>query len=152
MKSLLPPVVCLLLCLPPHLLTAAEPEFDSELAQRLGADDYGMRRYVMAFLQPGPEKAIDPARARELQAGHMALIQILAGSGKLLLAGPFLDGGDLRGIYVFAVDSVEEAQALTANDPAVAAGALRVEFRPWYGSAALPELNAIHARIARTQP
>jgi len=29
-------------------------DFDKELAQKLGADDYGMSQYVMAFLKRGP--------------------------------------------------------------------------------------------------
>ena len=31
--------------------------YDPELAAGLGADDYGMRRYVMAFLKAGPERS-----------------------------------------------------------------------------------------------
>jgi uncharacterized protein YciI len=52
----------------------------------------------------------------------MANIQKLAGERKLLLAGLFTDGGDLRGIFVFRVGSTAEAQALAETDPAVRAG------------------------------
>ena len=64
----------------------------------------------------------------------MANIQKLAGEGKLLLAGPFTDGGDLRGIFVFRVGSTAEAQALAETDPAVRAGRLRLESHPWYAA------------------
>jgi uncharacterized protein YciI len=71
---------------------------------------------------------------RKIQEGHMANIHRLGVEGKLLLAGPFGDDTDLRGIFVFKVDSMEEAQALVATDPVVQAGRLRVEFHPWYSA------------------
>jgi len=127
-------------------------EFNAELAAELGADDYGMRRYVMAFLKSGPNRPDDPEEARALQRAHLDNIRRMAEDGKLVLAGPFMDRGDIRGIYVFAVDSVQEAEALTATDPAVQAGSLVMELHPWYGSAALMKVNDIHARVAKTSP
>lgn len=126
--------------------------FDAELAAELGADDYGMRRYVMAFLKSGPNRPEDPEQAQALQRAHLANIRRMAEQGKLVLAGPFMDDGEIRGIYVFAVDSVEEAEALTATDPAVQAGSLVMELHPWYGSAALMKVNEIHASIAKASP
>lgn len=128
---------------------APPPEFDAELAAELGADDYGMRRYVMAFLKAGPNRPEDPEQAAALQRAHLDNIRRLAEEGALVLAGPFLDGGELRGIYIFAVDSVAEAEALTATDPAVQAGSLAMELHPWYGSAALMKVNEWSMRIAR---
>jgi len=133
-----------------------ETTFDAELAVELGADDFGMRRYVMAFLKAGPNRDRAPEEARALQRAHLDNIRRMAEEGKLVLAGPFMDDGDdghdIRGIYVFAVDSVEEAEALTATDPAVQAGNLVMDLHPWYGSAALMKVNDIHAAIARTSP
>ena len=37
----------------------------------------------------------------------MASIQRLAQEDKLVLAGPFLDNGDLTGIYIFDVKTIE---------------------------------------------
>lgn len=129
-----------------------QPEFDAALAAELGADDYGMRRYVMAFLRAGPDRSHDPEIAAALQRGHLDHIRQMAEDGKLVAAGPFLDGGELRGIFIFAVDTIEEAEALTAADPAVQAGRLAMELKPWYGSAALLKLGEIHASIARANP
>lgn len=53
---------------------------------------------------------------------------------------------------MFDVDSLEEAEALTASDPAVQAGSLVMELHPWYGSAALMKVVDIHSRIARSTP
>jgi hypothetical protein len=44
------------------------------------------------------------------------------------------DDTNLRGIFVFKVASMDEAQALVASDPAVQAGRLRVELHPWYSA------------------
>lgn len=56
----------------------------------------------------------------------------LAEAGKLILAGPFLGEGELRGIYVFDTPSIEEAEALTATDPAIKAGSLAMELNSLY--------------------
>lgn len=131
----------------------AEPEgFDAEMAAALGADDYGMRPYVMAFLKSGPNPSEDAERARELQAAHLANIRRMAEAGQLVLAGPFMDGGDVRGIYLFATDDIEQAREWTRTDPAIEAGALAMELRPWYGSAAILKVNELHARIAKENP
>lgn len=129
----------------------AEMTYDSLLAQKLGADDYGMKKYVMAFLKSGPNQDMDSARAAELQRAHLDNIFRLADEGKLVLAGPFLDGGELRGVYVFNVETVEEAKALTETDPAVQAGRLTMELHPWYGSAATCMINEQHKRIQKKQ-
>ena len=123
--------------------------FDQELASKLGADVYVMRKYVLAFLKAGPNRDQDSLTAAKLQQAHMANIQRLADEGKLTLAGPFLDGGELRGIYIFDVESVEEAKKLTETDPAIQAGRLIMELHPWYGSAALKQVNEIHNKIAK---
>ena len=127
----------------------AAPDFDAEMAEKLGADDFGMSQYVMAFLKKGPNRPTDEKVANELQAAHMANIQRLAQAGKLALAGPFMDDGELRGIYIFNVSSVEEARALTETDPAVKAGSLVMELHPWYGSAALKRVNDLHSATAK---
>lgn len=126
--------------------------FDAEKAKALGADQYGMKKYVMAFLKRGPNRELDSLKAAELQAAHMANIGAMAEAGKLILAGPFFGNDDLRGIYVFDVQSIEEAEALTNSDPAIQAGSLVMELKEWYGSAALMEVNEIHTSIAKENP
>ena len=123
------------------------PPFDADLAQRLGADAYGMKSYVFATLKTGPTKLAGEENQR-VMAGHLKNIARLANEGKLVLAGPFLEKDDRRGIFIFDVRTKEEAAELVKTDPAVAAGVFEVEVRLWYGSAALPELNRIHESIA----
>ncbi|WP_445778135.1 YciI family protein [Shewanella sp.] len=130
--------------------TQVNPLFDQARATKNGADEYGMKRYVMAFLKRGPNRDRPKAEADELQRLHMANIGRLAEEGKLVLAGPFLGDGDLRGIYIFDVETLEQAKQLTATDPAIKAGSLIMELVPWYGSAALMEVNGIHNTLAKT--
>jgi len=134
-----------------HREAKMESGFDESLADSLQADEYGMAQYVIAFLEAGPNRGQPDDEAAALQQAHMANIQRLANEGKLVLAGPFMDDGEVRGIYVFDVRTVAEAEALTRTDPAIAAGRLRMTLRPWYGTAALRHVNAVHARIARTK-
>jgi uncharacterized protein YciI len=129
--------------------------YDAELAKRLGADKMGMRKYVLALLRTGPNDAtiIDKEKRAELFKGHFAMINRLAGEGKLSLAGPFNDDKkEFRGLYVFNVETIEEAQKLTETDPSIKAGIFKVDFIKWYGSAALMEVNSIHNRISQQNP
>jgi uncharacterized protein len=123
--------------------------YDSTLAKKLGADDYGMKKYVMAFLKKGPNRDQDSATAAEIQKGHMANINRLANEGKLIIAGPFMDDFDIRGIFIFNVETIEEAEALTKTDPAIKSGRLSMELHPWYGSAALMQVDENHKKISK---
>lgn len=134
------------------LADTTETRYDEELANELGADDYGMRQYVMAFLKAGPNRGQDSTRAAELQRAHLDNIRKMAEEGDLVLAGPFMDDGEIRGIYIFDVRTVEEARKLTETDPAVQAGRLEMELHPWYGSAALMKVNDIHGQISKENP
>ncbi len=125
--------------------------FDATLAKELGADAYGMRKYVMAFLKKGPNRTQDKEKAAELQAAHMQNIGRLAEAGKLAIAGPFLDDGELRGIYIFNVETIAEAKKLTQSDPAIKAGSLVMELHSWYGSAALGLVNKYHDKISKVK-
>ncbi len=108
-----------------------------------------MTVYYFGLLTRGPKAAeIPKEQLPALQAGHMANIQRLAKEGKLLVAGPFMDDGDWRGIFIFKCASLEEARALAASDPAVQAGRLAIEIHPWLtmkGSIRDPEFPAAPA-------
>ncbi len=93
-----------------------------------------MRAYVVGFLHRAPAPpALSGTESDALQKAHLGYLAGLLREGKLLLSGPFLDDGDLRGVCLFAVETIEEARALGEADPAVRAGRLRCEYRRWYG-------------------
>ncbi len=122
--------------------------YDPALAQRLGADARGMKMYVMVVLKTGPNTTATAEEKKALFEGHFANIQRLADAGKLAVAGPFgANDRQWRGLYIFNVATVAEAMELTRTDPAVAAGIFTVEATPWYGSAAMLEVNGIHKRL-----
>lgn len=122
--------------------------YDAALAKKLGADDYGMKNYVMVILKTGPAKIESKEKLNELFKGHMANINKLADEGKLVVAGPFgSNDKDYRGIFIFNVKTVEEANALLAGDPAVKEKLFEAEILPWYGSAALGEYIEVHKKI-----
>lgn len=127
----------------------AATSFDAELAKTVGADEYGMRRYVLVVLKTGPNKmAAGPARD-EMFKGHFANMKRLAGEGKLALAGPF-DGVDgWRGLFILAVTDIEEAKRLVATDPVVINGEMVAEYHKYYGSAALMLVNGQHDKVAQ---
>jgi uncharacterized protein YciI len=126
-----------------------EMTYDSLLAQKYGADEYGMKKYIMAFLYRGPNQGLDSTRKAELQRAHLQNITRLAGEKKLIVAGPFFGNGDLRGIYIFDVQSIAEAEALTNTDPAIREGSLKMELLEWYGSAGLLALEDIQKKLTR---
>jgi uncharacterized protein YciI len=101
----------------------------------VGPGGFEMTTYYVGFLYRGakwtPEQT---AETRKLQEEHMANILKMGAEGKLVIAGPFMDNGDLRGLYVFRAASAEEAKALVESDPAVKAGRLRFELHPWFAA------------------
>ena len=115
----------------------------------IDADEYGMKKYVMAFLKRGPSIDQDSVTKSNIQRAHLDNINRMADSGQLVLAGPFLDDGEIRGIYIFNVETIKEAKELTASDPAVKTGRLIMELHPWYGSAALLSINELHEQISK---
>jgi uncharacterized protein len=129
----------------------ARPAFDPELAKKLGADERGMRTYVLCILKTGPKDGEIQGDARkEIFAGHFANINRLADEGKLVVAGPFgKNDKTYRGLYIFNVATVEEAEKLVVLDPAVKAGVFVYDLTPWYGSAAMMVVNETHKQIEK---
>jgi uncharacterized protein YciI len=100
-----------------------------------GPGDWEMTTYQVGFLKKGPSwTPAETPELQELQKAHLAHIQKMGESGKLLVAGPFSDGGDLRGMFIFRVETLEEAKALAEQDPAVKTGRLVIEWHPWFAA------------------
>ena len=104
------------------------------------AQPFKQTTYYFCFLRRGPKWTAErtPETAK-LQAAHMANINAMAKTGKLVIAGPFENGGDYAGVFVFKVGSLDEARTLAESDPAVKAGRLATEVHPWLvGEGSLP--------------
>ncbi|MBB5206866.1 YciI family protein [Chiayiivirga flava] len=130
---------------------ATEPApsgYDAALAQRLGADARGMRKYILVLLKTGPTRVPDGPERDAMFAGHFANMARWSEAGQLVLAGPFMaDAAGWRGLYVFAVDGIDAARALTDTDPVIVNGEMVAEYREWYGTAALGLIPDWHERI-----
>ncbi len=132
-KFMFPPLLVLLIAFPL-----------SPAAEETSAEGSNLTTYYVAFLHRGPKwAAATTPETERIQKEHMANIRRMAESGKLIVAGPFTDDGELRGMFIFRVDSLEEARALADADPAVQAGRLSVELHPW--------LSAKGIRVDRAQ-
>jgi uncharacterized protein YciI len=129
------------------------PNYDSTLAKKLGADDYGMKRYIFVMLKTGSNKTMDKAFIDSCFAGHMANIRRMVDQGKLVVAGPMgKNDNSYRGIFIFNVSTKEEASELLQADPAIAGKLLDADIYNWYGSAALPEYLEASERIWKISP
>jgi uncharacterized protein YciI len=132
----------------PSQTSLSESTYDAALAKRVGADERGMRSYVLVILKTGPKRMPAGADRDAMFAGHFANIQKLAKAGKLAVAGPFEeDPSGWRGLFVFAVDSIDEAKLLVETDPVVRNGEMIPEFHQWYGTAAAMLLPEWHEKL-----
>ncbi|WP_372013788.1 YciI family protein [Pseudoxanthomonas sp. 10H] len=131
----------------------AAPAYDAALARRTGADEHGMRPYVLVVLKTGPRRMPDGEARNAMFAGHFANMERLAEQGKLVLAGPFMkDPAGWRGLFVFAVADLEEARRLTESDPVIVSGEMVAEYHPWYGSAANMLVPELHKQLVPPSP
>lgn len=141
--------IALLFALAP-LLGAQEKSAPAPAAPAAPALPPNMTTYYFCLLTRGPNSGTGTREERQqAQAAHMANIQRLADSGKLLVAGPFMDGGDWRGIFIFKCANLEEAQALVASDPLIKDGRLKAEIHPWLtmkGNIRDPEFPTVPAQ------
>jgi uncharacterized protein len=98
----------------------------------------------LVLLKKGPAwSAAETPEAKAIQEAHMANIRSLWQAKKMIIAGPFGDDGEWRGVFIFQAASMEEAQSLANSDPAIKAGRLVAEIHPWWVErAALPEAGA----------
>ena len=112
---------------------ASDNQTDSSRLFRMKSGEV-LKQYYFVMLKKGAqsEKIKDTATINALQRGHMANMERMAGLGKLVVAGPFGDDGNWRGIFVFDCNSEDEVKKLLATDPSIAAGRLDYEIHPWW--------------------
>lgn len=110
------------------------PWWSEDIFKKANTTTLKMETVYLGFLKRGPNRKEGDSstpEVQELQKAHMANINQLAETKKLVMAGPFGGNGDLRGIFVFRVGSLKEAQDLAATDPMIKIDRLRLELHPW---------------------
>jgi uncharacterized protein YciI len=125
--------------------------YDEVLAKKLGADNYGMKMYVLVILKSGSNTTETKAKTDSLFVGHMANMDKMVEMQKLVVAGPMgKNDKNYRGIFILNTKSIEEAKQLLESDPAIKAKLLEPELYNWYGSAALAEYLPFHDKIQKS--
>jgi uncharacterized protein YciI len=133
--------------------TVLNPNYDAIMAQKLGADDYGMKSYILVMLKTGSNETTDRAFINDCFRGHLDNINRLAKEELLIVAGPLgRNDKTYRGIFILNVTTLEEAEKLLQTDPAIKEGLLDAELYNWYGSAALPVYLEYSDKIWKVNP
>jgi uncharacterized protein YciI len=93
-----------------------------------------LHRFQLILLRrPDDPPAYDDQETDRIQRDHVAFYAEMRRAGHVVTNGPVLDQPDeaLRGIAIFAAESVERATELASADPAVQAGRLEVQAMTW---------------------
>lgn len=106
---------------------------NTALAQSAIEEEFQMKQYFMVFLKAGLHRDQDSLTAATIQQGHLDNITRLFNEKKMVMAGPFLDKGTFKGIFIFDVPTEDEVKVLLTTDPAIKSGRLDYEIHPWYG-------------------
>jgi uncharacterized protein len=88
---------------------------------------------LILLLRPDDAPCYDDEEAEQIQRDHLAFYEAMRQAGHVVTNGPVRDQPDdaLRGIAIFATESVDRARELATGDPAVQAGRLEVQAMTW---------------------
>jgi uncharacterized protein YciI len=117
------------------MVAEMHPWWSEDIFKKAATEPLKMEAVYFGFLKKGPNRKEgdgDTPEIKKLQDDHIANIVRLANMKKMVMAGPFGDDGELRGIFVFRVASMKEAQDLAATDPMIKIDRLRIDLHPWH--------------------
>ena len=97
-----------------------------------------MQQYFIAFLKRGPNRSQSKTEADSLQKLHLSHLENMYELGYADISGPFGDDGDIRGITIYNVPTIEIADSLANSDPMVKSGRLVIEVHPWWAAKGFP--------------
>ena len=89
--------------------------------------------YTLSFLIEGPNYRTYPeADLQENHRAHLRHLFELKQSGKLLVNGPLMGHGNIRGVSVWSSTDPEEVRGFLSDDPAIKAGRFVFEVYPYF--------------------
>jgi uncharacterized protein YciI len=128
------------------------PLYHKKLADSLGSDENGMKKYTFVLLKTGSASTANKAHVDSAFAGHMQNMGRLVKENKLVVAGPFgKNDKAYRGLFILNVSDSAEARNILKTDPAIKAELLAPEIFQWYGSAALSQYLLYHDRLQKNK-
>lgn len=96
---------------------------------------YLMKQYWLVLYTRGADTtALDSATSATLMTVHLDHQAEQARRGLIVMAGPFGDNGDLRGLLLYDVESRDEVEGYLLQDPLVRRQRLAYTIRPWWGA------------------
>ena len=97
---------------------SGNPKYNQQLADSLGADDYGMKMYILVILKTGKTKIEDKQKSDSLLMGHLQNIHRLAEAGKLIVAGPMKENAkEYEGIFILECQDNRRSKYFIRNRP-----------------------------------
>jgi uncharacterized protein YciI len=93
-----------------------------------------MQVHPLCIVLQGPAWGSSAQQQSAWMQEHKHYVEQLRAQGKLSAAGRIEDSGDFVGLVIFRPILDTEAKELMDADPAVKAGALRVEYHRWWSS------------------
>lgn len=100
-----------------------------EFEYESGDTTYIMKQYQFCLYLSGNDRSQSEEELATLQKAHLDHLSGLEAKG-LIMAGPFGDDGEKRGVLLFDLATTEEANALILDDPMVIADRLNFECHP----------------------
>ncbi len=136
-----------------NLLMAQNPNYDENLAKKLGSDDYGMKKYFFVILKTGSNTTSDKKFTDSCFKSHFQNMNKMVEQNKLIVAGPMgKNDKSYRGIFIIDAESKEEVEKLLDGDLSIKEKLLEAEIYNWYGSAALREYLPYSEKIWKSKP
>jgi uncharacterized protein len=109
---------------------SAQRTFDVTIAD----STYHMKQYWFVLYTAGDAAPLDSATSAATLKAHLEHQGEQSKRGLIVMAGPFGDQSDWRGLLLYDCDTKEEVEGYLRSDPFVRAGQLKYEIHPWYGS------------------
>lgn len=97
-----------------------------------------MQQYFMAFLKRGDNRSQSKEETDSLQKLHLEHLGKMYDLGYADISGPFGDDGEIRGVTIYNVPTLQMADSLANADPMVKAGRLSIEIHPWWAAKGFP--------------